>query len=74
VRPTPPPHPARPAGGARPAARGGAGDIRDTRLHTVPPAPRGDAPHGSLTGYAGGLERKTWLLGLEHTRTAVPAG
>ncbi|MFE0225176.1 cysteine methyltransferase, partial [Streptomyces albidoflavus] len=67
------PRPA-PGGAGGPAGRGGGPAPRATRRRSPPPRPGGAPPHGSLTGYAGGLERKTWLLGLERTRTAVPAG
>ncbi|MFI8283276.1 methylated-DNA--[protein]-cysteine S-methyltransferase [Streptomyces albidoflavus] len=57
-----------------PAVRAVGGAIGANPLLIVRPCHRVVGADGSLTGYAGGLERKTWLLGLERTRTAVPAG
>ncbi|MFD4988452.1 methylated-DNA--[protein]-cysteine S-methyltransferase [Streptomyces sp. NPDC058372] len=61
-------------GATRPAVRAVGGAVGANPLLVVRPCHRVVGADGSLTGYAGGLERKTWLLGLEGARTAAPTG
>ena len=57
-----------------PAVRAVGGAIGANPLLIVRPCHRVVGADGSLTGYAGGVDRKTWLLGLERARTTTPAG
>ncbi|MET9080389.1 methylated-DNA--[protein]-cysteine S-methyltransferase [Streptomyces sp. NPDC004237] len=58
-------------GASRMAVRAVGGAIGANPLLIVRPCHRVIGADGSMTGYAGGLERKVWLLTLEG---AVPAG
>ncbi|MFD6837869.1 methylated-DNA--[protein]-cysteine S-methyltransferase [Streptomyces diastaticus] len=57
-----------------PAVRAVGGAIGANPLLIVRPCHRVVGADGTLTGYAGGVDRKTWLLGLERARTTTPAG
>lgn len=57
-------------GASRPAVRAVGGAIGANPLLILRPCHRVIGADGSLTGYAGGLERKTRLLALEGVRTA----
>ncbi|MFE2048485.1 methylated-DNA--[protein]-cysteine S-methyltransferase [Streptomyces sp. NPDC059459] len=57
-------------GASRPAVRAVGGAIGANPLLILRPCHRVIGADGSLTGYAGGLERKTRLLTLEGVRTA----
>lgn len=60
-------------GASRPAVRAVGGAIGANPLLILRPCHRVIGADGSLTGYAGGLERKTRLLSLEGVRLTPPA-
>jgi methylated-DNA-[protein]-cysteine S-methyltransferase len=60
-------------GASRPAVRAVGGAIGANPLLILRPCHRVIGADGSLTGYAGGLDRKTRLLALEGARISPPA-
>lgn len=63
---------ARTLGGVSPRAVGGA--VGHNPISILIPCHRVVGSHGSLTGYAGGLARKQWLLQLEKGEAPVLSG
>jgi methylated-DNA-[protein]-cysteine S-methyltransferase len=64
---------AEPRGGCIPSAQAVGGAVGHNPIAIIIPCHRVIAADGSLTGYAGGLDRKAALLALEHARLG-PAG
>jgi methylated-DNA-[protein]-cysteine S-methyltransferase len=56
-------------GASRPAVRAVGGAVGANPLLIVRPCHRVIGANGTMTGYAGGLERKVWLLTLEGALT-----
>ena len=67
---------ARENGLARMSAQAVGGAVGHNPISIIIPCHRVVGAHGSLTGYAGGIDRKRWLLaheGLDMSRYSVPA-